>query len=127
MFPGFNDKGTAAFSAKLKSGGAGIFTTTNSNLTTVFDSTETFERFRGALINNSGEIIFFAAPVGGELGIFNGPDPVNNKILSIGDSMFDSETTDFALNPVSFNDHNQIAIRIKLANDRQLIIRADPV
>lgn len=127
LFPIINDKETVAFGAALKSGGAGIFTVTGGKTTTVVDTNGPFESFRGVLINNAGSIVFYATPRGGELGIYSGPDPLADRIVSIGEPWFDSTVADFALNPVSMNDVGQVAIRVRLASDRQVIIRADPV
>jgi hypothetical protein len=126
LFPSTNDEGIVVFSATLKVGGAGIFTVTEGKITTVVNTNSRFEGFRGALINNEGTIIFFATPRGGELGIYSGPNPIGDKIISIGDPLFGSTVAGFALNPVSLNDVDQVAIRVRLANDRQVIIRADP-
>jgi hypothetical protein len=78
------------------------------------------------LINNNGLLVFFATPVERSLGVFCGKDPLADRIVAIGDPLFGSTVADFALNPVSLNDLGQLAIRIKLADDRQFIIRADP-
>jgi len=79
------------------------------------------------LLDSGGRVIFYATPRGGELGIFSGPDPMKDSILGLGTSLFGSTIVDFALNPVSINDGGQIAIRVKLANDMQHVLRADPV
>ena len=79
-----------------------------------------FESFRGALINNTGQTIFFAKPRGQTLGIFHGFDPGTDCLLSIAGPLYGSTIADFALNPVSIND------RVKLADERQFILRADP-
>jgi hypothetical protein len=100
---------------------------TDGTTTTVADTNSPFGSFRGALINRTGTILWCATPRGGELGIYTGPDPVADRIVSIGDPWFGSTVTDFALNPVSVNDAGQVAIRVRLANDRQIIVRADPV
>ena len=100
---------------------------TDGRFATVADNDGAFESFRGALINNAGTVVFLATPKGGALGVYSGSDPVADKIISIGDPMVGSTVADFALNPVSINDCNQLAIRVALASGRQLIIRADPV
>ena len=85
-----------------------------------------FESFRGVLINRTGLVVFYATPVGGRLGIYKGPDPVRDRVLSIGDPIFQSTMVEFALNPVSVNEKGQIAIRVNLEDGRQVILRADP-
>lgn len=124
-FTGVNDAGTFVFNASLKNGNSGIFTISNGIKITIADTANGFESFRSALINNSGNIIFYAVPREGKEGIFKGNDPVNDKIISLGDTMFDSPVTELALNPVSLNDNDQIALRIKLEDSRQMIVRAD--
>lgn len=124
-FTGVNDAGTFVFNASLKNGNSGIFTISNGIKNTIADTANGFESFRSALINNSGNNIFYAVPREGKEGIFNGNEPVNNKIISLGDTIFDSPVTELTLNPVSLNDNDQIALRIKLEDSRQMIVRAD--
>jgi hypothetical protein len=126
LFPSIDDADTIAFSAILRAGGEGIFTARDGHVTTLLDTTAGFESFRGALINAAGTVFFYATPRGGRLGLFAGPDPTADAILSVGDALSGSTVAEFALNPVSINHHAQLAIRIRLANDRQLIVRADP-
>jgi hypothetical protein len=126
LFPMVNDSQTVAFNAALEAGGSGIFTATHGKITKVVDANDYFESFRGVLINNPGKIIYYATPKNGSLGIYCGEDPITDRIISIGDSLLGSTIVEFALNPVSINDRNQLAIRIKLADNTQLIVRADP-
>jgi hypothetical protein len=127
LFPIINDAGVVAFNATLKSGKSGIFTVKDGLSSTIVDSDGPFESFRGALINNPEKIIFYATPNRGTLGIYYGPDPDSDRILAIGDPMLSSTVSEFALNPVSINNAGQLAIRVKLDDNRQVILRADPV
>jgi len=126
-FPIMNDAGTVAFCATLQGGGSGVFTASAGEIATVIDTSSPFESFRGVLLDSAGRMIFYATPRGGELGVFTGRDPLGDCLLSLGAPLFGSTVVDFALNPVSMNDVGQIAIRVKLANERQLVLRADPV
>jgi hypothetical protein len=126
-FPTRNWSGTVAFVAALHGGESGVFTTTSRQITTVIDTSSAFESFRGVLLDKAGTVVFYATPRGGELGVFSGPDPKRDRILGVGASLYGSTVADFALNPVSINDLGQIAIRVKLANDLQLVLRADPI
>jgi hypothetical protein len=72
-------------------------------------------------------VVFFATPRGVNLRIFTGRDPLGDSILSLGAPLFGSTIVDFALHPVSINHVDQIAIRLKLANDMQYVLRADPI
>lgn len=127
QFPIMNDAGTVAFCATLQGGGSGVFAASAGEIATVIDTSSPFESFRGVLLNNAGRMIFFATPRGGELGVFTGRDTLRDCLLSVGGSIFGSTIVDFALNPVSMNDVGQLAIRIKLANEMQFVVRADPV
>lgn len=130
-FPAWNNAGSVVFAATLHTGESGIFRL-NANqpsetVQAVLSSACGMEHFRGALINDAEDIIYFASSPKGGLGLFTGPDPAKDKLLSIGDSWQMAQVTEFALNAVSFNHQGQIALRIKLSNGQGLILRADPV
>ena len=125
-FPFASETGTVAFCAHLRSGASGVFTMTSGEIATVVDSSGPFESFRGVLLDDAGGVIFYATPRRGELGVFAGPDPVGDRLLSVGSPLFGSPVVDFALNPVSINHAGQIAMRVALEDERQMIVRADP-
>lgn len=130
LFPSLTDDGTVAFCATLRTGSSGIFTAHDGDIETIIDSASAhFETFRGVLVDGSGTCVFYATPrrVDAGLGIFVGPDPEADCILTLGSPLFGSTVADFALNPVSINSHGQLAIRVRLADDRQFILRADPL
>lgn len=127
QIPIMNDRGTVAFCGSLRHGSSGVFVVSAGEIATVIDQTGVFEGFRGVLLTNEDRIVFYATPRGGELGVFTGPDPLTDCLLSLGAPLFGSAIVDFALNPVSINDVGQIAIRVKLADERQFVVRADPV
>lgn len=126
VHPGILDMATVTFGALLTSNGSGIFTSVEGELRQVMDTGNHFECFRSALFDEVGRIVFVAIPKGGQLGIFTGPDPEKDRILGIGDPLFDSTIATMALNPVSINKAGQLAIRVCLTNERQYILRADP-
>ncbi len=126
LFPSVDDQGTVAFAAVLRGRGAAIVTVDDAGVTIV-DTEGAFEAFRGALIGGAGAVVRIATPRGGSLGLFAGPDPEADRILAIGDCVFGSTVTDLAANPVSVNAFGQVAVRARLADGRQLILRADPV
>ncbi len=125
-FPCLNDGGTVILAATRSTGGTGIFAAVRNELRTIIDSDGAFETFRGALINNAGTVIFYATTRSGQFGIFTGPNPEHDRLLGIGDALLGSTVVEFALNPVSINERGQLAIRVRLADDRQFIVRADP-
>ena len=114
------------FCAALVSGGASVFLAYGGNVETLIDADAGFESFRGALLSGTGELVFYATPTAGELGIYTGPDPERDCLLAVGGPLLDSSVASFALNPVSINRAGQLAIRVALENGRQLILRADP-
>lgn len=124
-FPCVNATGAVAFSATLRDGGSGVFVASSGTIIQRVDTSARFDSVRGALLDANGGVVFFATPRGGNLGVFSGPDPETDRILGLGAALFDSEVVDFALNPVSINDVGQLAIRVKLADARQWIVRAD--
>ena len=127
LFPSVNDRGTVAFAATQRAGGAGIFAVDEGRITQISDTDGPFEAYRGALINDAGAVVFIATPRGGSLGLFMGPDPEADRILAFGDALLGSTVEELASNPVSVNAAGHVAIRVRLSDDRQLILRADPI
>lgn len=78
------------------------------------------------LLGNAGRLVFYGTPRGGQLGVFTGSDPRRDCIVRVGGALLDSTIDEFALNPVSINLSGQVAIRVKLASGRQVVVRADP-
>ena len=125
LFPSVNDSGTVAFAGTMRDGGAGIFTAAADRIIPISNPDDSFESYRGALINDRGDVVFVATPRGGSPGLFAGPDPEADRILAIRDSLLGSVVEEFASNPVSVNAAGQVAVRAKLTDGRQLILRAD--
>lgn len=124
-FPSMNDLGMISFGATLGTGGVGVFSTIDGHSVPVISATTPFESVRSVLINNAGFVALIATPRAGRLGVYVGPDPVADRIIAVGDSFLGSQVGEFALNPVSVNASAQLAIRVRLANDRQVIVRVD--
>jgi len=122
-FPCLNEAGVVAFSATLRDGRAGVFLATGDEVVPAIATMDQFESVRGALLDDGAGVLFFATPRGGTLGVY---DAMSRRVLSIGDELFGSIVSDFALNPVSINGAGQFALRLKLEDQMQLIVRADP-
>jgi len=118
-FPSSSDNGTIVFVATLAEGGSGVFATVEGGIKKLVASDGLFESIRGAMINDAGTLVYYATPLGGRLGIYCD----SARIAGIGDSFFGSTIAEFALNPVSFNNRGEIAVRIKLEDTRQMIVR----
>ncbi len=95
-------------------------------ITRIIDTDGAFEVCRSALITSAGAVVCIATPRGGSLGLFAGPDPEADRILALGDPLLGSTVAELASNPVSVNAVAQVAIRARLTDGRQLILRADP-
>ncbi len=122
-----NNAGTVAFGATLDAGGQGIFTGNGGATTTIADTNGPFRAFFSSSINNSGTVAFDAAlvPIASR-GIFTGPDPVADRVIGTGDTLFGSTVLGLFFDQEGLNDHGQIAFFARLADGRQVIVRADP-
>lgn len=125
-WPGLNNAGTVVFQASLDAGGRGIFTSSGGNYTTIADSSGLFDYFSAPTINDAGTVAFWASLDSGDQGIFTGADPVANKVIATGDTLFGSTVTGLTFSPKGFNDAGQIAFIASLGNGRQGLFRADP-
>jgi hypothetical protein len=125
-FPAANEAGVVVCAARRKQRGEGIFVLGEPDGPREVVGGPAFASYRGALISESGRVVFFATPVGGALGIYRGPDSREHRVLGIGDAWAGSTVVEFALNPVSSNARGQLAIRVRLADGRGLLLRADP-
>lgn len=124
-FPSANAGGSVVFTGTQRDGTSGIFRAAGGRVETLIDIRAGFESFRGALTDDAGRIVFYATPPGGTLGIyaFNAAGP--RRLVGLGEEFFNSPLTELALNPVSINNAGQIALRLMLADRRQLIVRLD--
>lgn len=90
-----------------------------------------FESFRGAYVDHSGAVVFYATPANGTIGLYSGADPVADRIVGVGDRLWgvtggDARITEVVMNPVSINARGQLAVRLRLADGRGAIVRLDP-
>ncbi|HBE21390.1 MAG TPA: exosortase [Cyanobacteria bacterium UBA11149] len=124
--PAINDWGTVAFSASLDTGGYGIFTNSGGDITTIFDNSSPFAYPGGIAINNKGNLAFSASLDVGGYGIFTGSDPVADKVIATGDTLFGSKVKGLGFRREGFNDAGQIAFFAELEDGTQGIYRANP-
>lgn len=123
-FPCAGTDGAVFFVAGLSGGGSGAFVVREGVLTELVMAAQGFSSFRGVLEAGRGEYLIIATPDGGSLGVFAGPDPTRDRVLAIGSEFMGSTIADFALNPASVNARGTLAIRLKLADERELIVTA---
>lgn len=140
-YPTINNLGTVAFAGQV---GAGVreawqLLTINSegSQTVVAEfslaNDKPFRRILGPLstrpifaLNNQDQVAFVAAPVGQGIALFAGPDPENDKVIAVGDELFDSTITRLEIDTKSLNDAGQIAFIAGLADGRVAVVRAEP-
>ncbi|HZW09477.1 MAG TPA: cell division protein FtsQ/DivIB [Phycisphaerales bacterium] len=125
-FPALNGAGLAAFCASMRAGGSGVFVSDGVGARMVIDDRGAFESFRGAIVDSDGRAVLIATARGGSLGVFCGPDPTAHRVLGVGAPLLGSEVAEFALNPVSINGAGQLAVRVRLDDGREVILRGDP-
>jgi hypothetical protein len=126
--PSINDGGTVAFRASLGfTGISGIFKGSGGPLTTIADTSGPFGGFGEPSINRGGTVAFWALLDAGGEGIFTGPDPVADKVISTGDLLFGSTVTALGVSRVGLNDAGEVAFRAMLSDGTIGIYRADPV
>lgn len=115
-FPNLLDDGRVIFVANLQSGPTlGVWQGGETRLNPIGAE---FETIRGAL---SPDLVF-ATPNSGQLGIYL----EGKRLIGLGDSYAGGTVADLALNPVSMNAAGDFAIRLKLTDDRQFIVKFAP-
>ena len=121
-----NDKGTVAFLGTLKAIGDGIFSSSGGVITTLVDTSGSFSNFSTPAINNQGLVAFKGTLDTGVSGIFTGSDPVANKVIAIGDTLFGSKITELSFSRKGLNNMGQITFRAIFEDGTVGIFRADP-
>ncbi len=132
-----NNAGTVAFGAFPNfddflggNGGGGIFTNSGGATTLIADNTGPFATFGPPAINDSGTVAFQATLDAEGVGIFTGPDPVTDKVIATGDTLFGSTVTSLSFarfDNKGLNNSGQLAFFAELEDGTSGIFRADPV
>src|SRR5439155_3448505 len=126
-----NDPGTVAITADLTAGGQVLLAANQGTLTPFVDTTGAYRQIIGGgqvSINNGGELVFGATLKAGGSGLFDGPDPVADKVIAIGDELFGSTVVGLpqnTMNPRGLNNADQILFTVNLADGRTVLVRAD--
>lgn len=124
--PSLSDTGTVAFRSALDAGGQGVFTGGGGPVTLLVDSRGPFSGFFSPSLNDAGRIAFGANLDAGGTGIFLGPNPAVDTVIVTGDPLFGSIVTQLAFSPHGLNNNDQIAFTARLADGRQVVVRANP-
>ena len=132
--PAISDTGQVLFQATLKASSAtpqvpGLFLSSAGSVNAVAVATGPFVSFGFApALNARGQIAFLGTTRSGQIGIFSGTDPKDDRVIAIGDRLDGSSV--FDLSVLSFrtglNNNGQIAFIAQLADGRTGVYRADP-
>jgi hypothetical protein len=131
IYPKINNLDEVVFTARHTDGSEGIYRAKAGAIETLLNTSGPFASFDsdyGArpVINHNGDIIFYAKLDGGGSGIFSGPDPVHDRIIGTGDTLFGKTVYEFAFGSDSVNSHGQFTFQA-LSEEGNLIVRIDPI
>ncbi len=111
-------------------GNDGLFLSDGNATTKVVDRSGPFKAFSGCCpalgMNRDGKIAFLSYVGGGGIGIFTGPDPVNDKVIYSTEALSGSTVVSLNISRDSINRSGQIAFFAQLADGTKGIYRADP-
>ncbi len=84
-----------------------------------------FPDVRGGKIVDRGTLAIYATPAGGGLGVYTAADPRTPPLVAMGREAFGAPVVDLALNPVSGSESGHLAVRLALADGREIVARTD--
>jgi hypothetical protein len=131
--PAINDAGRVAFYAELDNGEKGIFRGPDpvADRVATAGGAGSGAPYLNILsypdVGGDGTVVFNASRPNGANGVFAGPDPVADRVLVIGDTLFGSRVTSANSNRGAINELGQIAVNYRLADGRFGIVIATPV
>ncbi|MBU50633.1 MAG: hypothetical protein CL920_18295 [Deltaproteobacteria bacterium] len=125
LFPMISKDGYIVTSAQTTSGAYNLYRFDTSEPIPLLPRDHPFESVRGGLIAEEDQIVYFATPKGGTLGMYVERSSQPSPIIAFGDELYGSTITGFALNPVSINQYGQCAFRVQLANQHEYIFRTE--
>lgn len=125
LFPMINKEGDVVTSAQTSAGEYNLYRFGHTAPRLQLPKRHPFESIRGGLIAGEQQIVYFATPKGGTLGIYVDRSSEPLPLIAMGDELYGSTVTSFALNPVSINQHGECAFRVQLANLHEYIFRTE--
>jgi hypothetical protein len=123
--PAIAENGTVAFLAEPVYLTRAIYTW-DGTTTQVADTEGPFEQFTAPAVNAAGDVAFFAEFEGWGRGIFTGPDPVADRVIATGDSLFGSVVVHLECGRHALNESGKIAFAYSLENGNSGIALASP-
>jgi hypothetical protein len=90
--------------------------------------------FRPPSLNNNGDVAFLADLDSGGSGVFVGPDPINDRVISTGDALDGSTVQNITFCEEGLSDTGELAFVAQLADNpdtpeddsRKAVFRATP-
>ncbi|MEB3181476.1 MAG: choice-of-anchor tandem repeat NxxGxxAF-containing protein [Nostocaceae cyanobacterium] len=122
-----NDQGTIAFLAGSGTSSQIVSINQAGTRTNIAQTNSVFTNFGALSLNVRGTVAFFSDLNNGGKGIFLGSDPVQNKVIAIGDSLFNTTVTDLQFASDGLNNFGQVTFFARLSNGSTGIFRANPV
>jgi hypothetical protein len=125
-FPALNNSDTLAFFDYSQ--GIPSVVTSRDGVKTTIATTGLFRNFSGnsPAINDKGTVAFLAETSTEDRGIFTGPDPVTNKVIATGDSLFGSIVQNVDIGNHGLNNLDQIVFTAYFVNGTSGIYVATP-
>jgi hypothetical protein len=130
--PSLNNSDTFAYvsgsgnTAKNEVTQSKVLTKKGNTTTTVADTSGDFKSFGTTSINDRRTVAFIANLDAGGEGIFTGNNPKTDKVIATGDSLFGYTVVDLDFASEGLNNSNQITFVATLANNTQVVVRANP-
>jgi hypothetical protein len=103
-----------------------IFTSHGGSLTTIVDTSGPFKSFGNPAINNTGTVAFLASLDTGGSGIFTGADPITDKVIALGDTLFGATVVSLDFSTKGLNNSGQLAFLATFEDGTSGIFRANP-
>ncbi|MBD2743737.1 PEP-CTERM sorting domain-containing protein [Coleofasciculus sp. FACHB-1120] len=104
-----------------------LFASNSITTTLIADTSGSFNGFLGVpSINDVGTIAFFTKLDAGGTGIFTGADPLKDKVITTGNTLFGSTVESLGFSREGLNNAGQVAFFARLADGTSGIFRADP-
>ena len=125
LAPTINDSGEIAYIDRYGSTEARLWKKDGDELTLIAQAGGGFLFVSNPVINNNGDVVFSGTLPTRERGLFIGPDPVADRIIAEGDSLFGSTVLSIKFHR-GFNDQGQIAFTYSLANGVSGVALATP-
>ena len=123
-----NNSDDMAFVGFLTGGGTGVYVYQNGSIVTIADGSGPFDSggFGIPSLNDNGSVAFLATLNSVQQGLFVGSDPVTDRVIRAGDTLFGKVTVGFDFFREGLNDQGQLAFRALFEDGAESLILATP-